>query len=268
MNGLFALLAHGRLGGMLSGRSSLPGLLGLALPMALLTTADPGIWGRFGIVLVVAAIAHLVFARVRTLPIDFSFVAVAALIAIAVPAGAPLYQLVLGTLFGVIIGEQVFGGRGRSFLNPAAVAVAFLAFSFTDQNYRGGPELAVWALLPALGLLVASGQASWRLLAGAAATVALVGLLKGEGDVLAPMLNGGVVLVVLYIGADPAASAATNPGRWLHGAMIGLLLALFFDAGPAFGAAVFAALLGAIFAPMIDRMVIAVHTKWRERRHG
>jgi Na+-transporting NADH:ubiquinone oxidoreductase subunit B len=255
--------------GVAWGRSDLPAIAGLVLPMAGLTAVQgPELWLRFAFVLVVTLGLQLLFARIRHHPIDLSGVVTAGLVAIAVPAGVPLYQLLLGTAFGVVIGEQVFGGRGRSFLHPAVVTLAFLTFSFADQDYRTGPDLASWTLLPALVLLLASGQASWRILVAAAAVLLVAGPAQGNTEPWAPLLQGSIVLTLLYLASDPVASAATNPGRWVYGLLVGGLAVLFATVGPDFGAAVFAVLLASIFAPLIDRIVIAFHALWRERRHG
>ena len=94
------------------GRSDLPAIAGLVLPMAVLTTAQgPELWLRFAFVLAVTLGLQVLFARIRRQPLDFSGVVTAGIVAIAVPAGASLYQLLLGIAFGVVIGEQVFGGR-------------------------------------------------------------------------------------------------------------------------------------------------------------
>ena len=269
MKSLAEILAPTGLPAPIWGRSSLPAIAGLALPAAMLTvTQGPGLWLRFAVVLAVTLGLQVLFARIRSHPLDLSGIVTAGIVALAVPAGAPLYQLLLGTLFGVVIGEQVFGGRGRSFLHPAVVTLAFLTFSFADQDYRTGPELAAWTLLPALVLLLASGQAAWRILVAAGAVLLLAGLAQGSAEPWAPLLEGSIVLTLLYLAADPVASAATNPGRWVYGLLVGGLAVLFATVGPAFGAAVFAVLLASIFAPLIDRGVIAIHGLWRERRHG
>lgn len=269
MNAVARILGSQASLGIAWGRSSLPAMLGLVPPLAILTLAQGvSLWLRFGIVLLVTLGLQLLFARIRKQPFDLSGIVFAGIVAIAVPAATPAYQLLLGVTFGVVIGEQVFGGRGRSFLHPAVVTLAFLTFSFADQDFRTGPDLAAWTLLPALLLLVASGQASWRLLLAASTVMLAAAFMQGNAEWWGPLLRGSTVLVLLYLAADPVASAATNPGRWLHGALVGALAMLFATVGPAFGAAVFAVLLGATFAPLIDRIVIALHAAWRERRHG
>ena len=39
----------------------------------------------------------------------------------------------LGIIFGVLIGKEIFGGTGKNFLNPALTARAFLYFAYSNQ---------------------------------------------------------------------------------------------------------------------------------------
>lgn len=210
---------------------------------------------------------QFVFAKVRERAPEPSGLVAALLIALLVPAEAPLWQLALGTSFGVVLGDLIFGGRGRSFVHPAVVALAFLMFSFSAPDYRAGPDIPFWSVLPALVVLLLCGIASWRLIATAAMAMALVLWAREVADPLDLLLSGPVLLALLFLGADPVASASTQAGRWVYGALLGLLAGLFAQAGPAFGAVVFAILMGSIFAPVIDQIVLALHMRWRERRH-
>ena len=49
------------------------------------------------------------------------------------PAGAPLYAVALGALFGIVIGKLVFGGLGSNIFNPAAVGMIFAKLCFGSQ---------------------------------------------------------------------------------------------------------------------------------------
>lgn len=247
---------------------SLPAIAGLLLPLAVV------IWLRGAVVVPQLALVlaltlgwQAVFATARNRRLEPSGIATALLITILVPAEAPLWQLALGTTFGIVIGELIFGGRGFSFLHPAVVALAFMMFSFTDVDYRAGTALPVWTLAPALLILLASGQAAWRILIGFCLAAPIVLLTLG-GDPIAPFVSGPLLAAILFPGADPVASASTNAGRLVHGLLLGSLCALFSQAGELFGAAIFAVLMASIFAPVIDQAVVAVHIRQRRRRHG
>ena len=49
------------------------------------------------------------------------------------PAGAPIYAVVLGALFGIVVGKLVFGGLGSNIFNPAAVGMLFAKLCFGSQ---------------------------------------------------------------------------------------------------------------------------------------
>ena len=49
------------------------------------------------------------------------------------PAGAPIYAVVVGALAGIILGKLVFGGLGSNIFNPAAVGMLFAKVCFGGQ---------------------------------------------------------------------------------------------------------------------------------------
>ena len=49
------------------------------------------------------------------------------------PAGAPIYAVILGALFGIVVGKLVFGGLGSNIFNPAAVGMIFAKLCFGSQ---------------------------------------------------------------------------------------------------------------------------------------
>ncbi|WP_158625890.1 RnfABCDGE type electron transport complex subunit D [Arsenicitalea aurantiaca] len=246
----------------------LPALLGLALPMAFVLFAEGGgLLLRVGLLLAVIVGWQVLFARIRGQHFGLEGMTAAILVGLLVPPASPLYQLVLAISFGIVIGQLVFGGHGRNILHPSVVTLAFLIFSFAAEGYGQGPDLPLFALVPAFVLLLGSGQANWRILAGA--LFSLLGLsLLGIGDLPGLMGSGLFWLGLLYFAADPVASAATNPGRLAHGLLFGLLAGLFATAGSILSAIVFAALMAGIFAPLLDQGAITVNILRRSRRHG
>lgn len=64
---------------------------------------------------------------------DYSAVVTGLLIALNLPAKAPVWMAVLGSVFAVIIVKQLFGGLGQNFMNPALAARCFLMISFTAR---------------------------------------------------------------------------------------------------------------------------------------
>lgn len=64
---------------------------------------------------------------------DFSAVVTGLLLGLNMPPTAPLWMGALGSIFGILIVKQLFGGLGQNFMNPALGARCFLLISFTGQ---------------------------------------------------------------------------------------------------------------------------------------
>lgn len=249
-------------------RSNAPALLGLILPFIVLFGQEAGlIAGRFVLVFAVIFGWQMAFRRLRGQHFGPEGLVSALLFAMLTPPDAPYWQLVLGASFGIVLGELIFGGRGRNIVHPVVVGLAFLMFSFTGEPYKPGPEFPVWTLAPALLLLLISGQMAWRMLVPALVVLAGVHF-SGGSDIVALLASGGIVMAFLFLAADPVTSAATNAGRIVQGALTALLAVLFMQAGAPFGAMVFAILVMSIFSPLIDQCVIMFHVRLREKRHG
>ncbi|MEC7918981.1 MAG: RnfABCDGE type electron transport complex subunit D, partial [Candidatus Neomarinimicrobiota bacterium] len=84
------------------------------------------------------------FAIIRKHEINEGFLVSCALIPLTMPPDIPLWQLFIGTCFGIIIGKEIFGGVGTNVFNPALTARAFMYFAFPTKI--SGDK--VWALGP------------------------------------------------------------------------------------------------------------------------
>ena len=213
---------------------------------------------------------QIVFARLRHSPIGWDGLVTAIAFVVMAPVAVPLWQIAMALTFGVVTGEQIFGGRGRAFLNPAAVGLAFLFFSFPTSASGATSSLIGSASLPGAVLLVLLGLISWRIIVAALAGFAVAGLLAGIADPLGLLIPGSFAFGLIFLGCDSVSTAATNPGRLIYGALIGALTVALGAAGGAVetSAVVFAVLLGSIFAPVIDHTVVWLHARRRRRRHG
>lgn len=63
---------------------------------------------------------------------DLSAVVTGLLLAYNVPFTLPVWQLVIGAIFAIVVGKMVFGGIGQNIVNPALAARAFLLASWSD----------------------------------------------------------------------------------------------------------------------------------------
>lgn len=64
---------------------------------------------------------------------DYSAVVTGLILALNLPASAPLWMVMIGSVFAIIIVKQIFGGLGQNFMNPALAARCFLMISFTAR---------------------------------------------------------------------------------------------------------------------------------------
>ena len=61
---------------------------------------------------------------------DLSAAVTGVLLAFACPVGMPLWTILVGDFFAIVVVKQLFGGLGKNFLNPALAGRAFLALSY------------------------------------------------------------------------------------------------------------------------------------------
>jgi len=147
------------------------------------------------------------FAYVRGHKFSEGFLLTGILLPLTLPPTIPLWQVVVGVSFGVVIGKEIFGGTGMNILNPALTARAFLFFAYPAQmsgdnvwiaaqtgpdGYSGATWLARAAVdgQPALNDGVAWKDAFLGLVPGS----------MGETSVLACLI-GAVVLIATGIGS-------------------------------------------------------------------
>jgi Na+-transporting NADH:ubiquinone oxidoreductase subunit B len=147
-------------------RDDLPALAGLLVPALWLVGQDSWFAPRLLFCAALVLAWQLVFALLRGQGMGLHGVVSGVLVALFVPAAAPFWQLAIGISFGLVLGEAIFGGRGRNFVQPVVLTLAFLTFSFADQPWRDGVELPLTSALPALGLLVVTGQVRLPVLVG------------------------------------------------------------------------------------------------------
>lgn len=95
------------------------GLL-LFLPIFIVVQAVGGFW-------------EVLFSTLRKHEVNEGFLVTGMLIPLIVPPTIPLWQLAIGTSFGIVVGKEVFGGTGMNILNPALTARAFLFFAYPAE---------------------------------------------------------------------------------------------------------------------------------------
>jgi Na+-transporting NADH:ubiquinone oxidoreductase subunit B len=255
-------------------RVTLATCIALLLPLAL-ATVERGteIGAPLALALALTFLWPLAFSRMRRRPMGWDGIATGMLFVLLLPGEVPLWQQGLALSFGLVMGDLIFGERGRGFLNPAVVGLAFLLFSFPGTTSETpGPSVAIAAGVGG-ALLLALGLLSWRVVVGFGIGIAgLMALLPGLEEWHA-LQSASLVLGLVFLIGDPVAAACTNVGRWLYGGLAGALVVLLGQAASGTGTlttVVFAALLASIFAPLIDQIAIAANGRRRAQRqhHG
>ena len=111
--------------------------------IALVPATAAGIYyfGLRALILIVAAIISAVFfewlyEKITKKPVtinDLSAVVTGLLLAMNLPASAPVWVAIVGSAFAIIFAKQLFGGLGQNFINPALAGRAFLLASYPTK---------------------------------------------------------------------------------------------------------------------------------------
>ena len=136
-------------------------------------------------------------------------------------------------------------------------------------------ETSVVAILLGALLLLVTGIASWRIMAGVVIGGGVMGLLFnaiGANEYMqVPFyyhyLMGGFMFGCVFMATDPVTAAQTNIGKWIYGLLIGLFAVLLRVLNPAYPEGMMLAiLLMNCFAPLIDHCVVAANRNRRKKR--
>ena len=138
-------------------------------------------------------------------------------------------------------------------------------------------ETSVLACLLGAVILIATGIGSWRIMASMTATTFLLAWLLHQVDSqtnhmfgLDPvwhLLLGGFAFGCVYMATDPVSASFTDLGKWLYGALIGVMTVLIRVVNPAFPEGVMLAILfGNVFAPVFDYLVVQANIRRRALR--
>ena len=138
-------------------------------------------------------------------------------------------------------------------------------------------ETSTLAILLGALLLVATGVGSWRvmlsMLLGGVAMALLLNLVAPSPASFAALpphyhlVMGGFAFGLVYMATDPVSAAATNFGKWIYGAVVGVLSILVRTVNPAYPeGAMLAILFMNMFAPLIDHYVVKANMRRRLAR--
>jgi Na+-transporting NADH:ubiquinone oxidoreductase subunit B len=151
------------------------------------------------------------------------------------------------------------------------------AFFGTIQGSIG--ETSALACLIGLAFLMITKIANWRLVVGAmAGMISFTLLLNWIGSDTNPMFAmpwywhfvlGGFAFGLAFMITEPVTASHTNVGRYIYGALIGMMAILIRVLNPAFPEGIMLAILfGNLFAPLIDYFVVRVNVARRSRKNA
>ena len=110
-------------------------LIIFASSLLILLIASAFLFGAY--VLAVAAVAllsgglvELLFAKVRKLELDVSWIISPLVLTLMLPPTIKLWVVAVAAVFGIFFGKAIFGGLGKNIFNPAVVGVLFVTISF------------------------------------------------------------------------------------------------------------------------------------------
>ncbi len=208
-----------------------------------------------------AVLTEYTFLKIRNKEIvinDGSAVLTGLLLALTLPPSIPLWTAFLGSVVGIGLGKQVFGGLGYNVFNPALIGRAFLTASYPVlmttwtvdgtstatplSQISGGELVRVWnlfigntggslgetsalALLLGAAYLIYKGYINWRIPTGMISTVIIVTFLAGANPVV-HLFAGSLILGAFYMATDMVTSPVTKKARWVFGIGAGLLVAI------------------------------------------
>ncbi len=149
------------------------------------------------------------------------------------------------------------------------------AFFGTIQGSIG--ETSTLAILLGGAFLLATKIASWRIVLGVfGGMVAMATLFNVIGSDTNPMFSitplwhfvaGGFCFGMIFMATDPVSASMTNTGKFVFGALIGVMVVLIRVVNPAFPEGMMLAILFAnLFAPFIDHLVVQANIKRRLAR--
>ncbi|MFI3257486.1 MAG: RnfABCDGE type electron transport complex subunit D [Spirochaetales bacterium] len=215
------------------------------------------------------------------------------LLALVVSPVTPVWMIILGAFFAIVIGKEFFGGIGSNVFNPALIGRGFMVLSFAAAmgtwvtpvdaistatvlatlktgdtsfvtsdyfqlfigNQAGtiGETSAMLILIAAVFLLITK-IIDWRAPLAMTATVAILTFFSGA-DVLAHLLSGGLLFGAVFMTTDYTTAPVTAWGRVIFGFGCGLITFLIRQFGGLPEGVMFSILIMNAFTPFLNKII-------------
>ena len=149
--------------------------------------------------------------------------------------------------------------------------------AFLGQMQGSIGETSTVAILLGAALLLITRIAAWRIMLGVfLGMCAMSTLFNMIGSETNPafatpwywhFVLGGFAFGMVYMATDPVSASMTNTGKWIFGALIGVMTVLIRVVNPAYPEGIMLAILFAnLFAPLIDYFVVKANIARRRAR--
>lgn len=244
-----------------------------------------------------AVLSEYIYEKLMKKPVtinDFSAAVTGLLLALNLPPTLPWWMGALGAVFAIVVVEQLFGGLGQNFMNPALAARCFLLICFAGQMtyfvYDGvtGPtplaELKAGQAVNTMDMLVGNirgtiGETSVIAIMIGAMFLLLMGVIDlripgsyivsfvifitifgGHGFdpqyITAHLCGGGLMLGAWFMATDYVTSPITGSGKIIYGVCMGLLTGLFRLFGGSAEGVSYAIIISNLLVPLIEKVTL------------
>lgn len=150
--------------------------------------------------------------------------------------------------------------------------------AFIGNLHGSMGEVSTLAIFIGGAVLLLTKIANWRIVAGVMLGMVATSLLfnaigSGSNPLFAlpwywHLVVGGFAFGMIFMATDPVSASMTNQGKWIFGALIGVMVVLIRVVNPAFPEGMMLAILFAnLFAPLIDHFVVQANIKRRLARN-
>lgn len=225
---------------------------------------------------------------------DLSAVVTGLLLGMNLPHTLPIWMVVLGSAFAIIIVKQLFGGLGQNFMNPALGARCFLLISFAGQMtkftydgvtgatplavLKGGESVDILKMfLGTTGGVIGETCALALIIGGIyliirkviLPTIPLVYILTFSAFILlfgghgfdmeflvAHLCGGGLMLGAFFMATDYVTSPVTNAGKVVFGIVLGILTGVFRIFGNSAEGVSYAIIFSNLLVPLIEKVTV------------
>ena len=276
-------------------------MLDVVIALLPATIAGCVIFGLRALLVVAVAIAscvasefifNLILKRKQTVD-DFSAIVTGLLLALNLPANIPIWQVIVASVFAIIVVKCVFGGLGCNIVNPAITARVFMLVAFGSMTTQAFPknldsvsgatpladlangttpdlmdlflgnvggaigETCSLALLIGAVYLLIKKVISWHIPISYIATVFVISLIVEGFDftkALAWVLSGGLIIGAFFMATDYVTSPTTPKGSIIYGVGAGIITILIRFWGNYPEGVSFAILIMNILNPYIDAL--------------